>query len=169
MIKMVSVVPQPETVKAIREKIGMTETALGKAMGYELRAWQRKEAISDNLSRYNKTSLRPGEYNMLMLIAGVHPNYRLDKEFSPDDMVKDPATAADVRRLRTALGLKHAEIAALFGYKPASWQTKEKAAQRGVKLKSGEYNFLLLLAGEHPSLKLVAKGEAGRYEDRRYL
>ncbi len=40
----------------------MTETALGAVMGYELRAWQRKEAISDDLSQYNKTSLRPGEY-----------------------------------------------------------------------------------------------------------
>ncbi|HCD7800634.1 TPA: hypothetical protein ND544_002091 [Klebsiella pneumoniae] len=157
MIKMVSVVPQPETVKTLREKMGMTETALGAVMGYELRAWQRKEAISDDLSQYNKTSLRPGEYNMLMLIAGVHPDYRLNRAFSPDDMVKDPATAEDVRRLRLALGLKHAEIAALFGYKPASWQTKEKVAQRGVKLKTGEFNFLLLLAGEHPSLQLVEK------------
>jgi len=157
MIKVVSVVPQPETVKAIREKTGMTETALGAVMGYELRAWQRKEAISDDLSQYNKTSLRPGEYNMLMLIAGVHPHYRLDKAFTPEDIVRTPATAADVRRLRMALGLKHAEIAALFGYKPASWQTKEKPAQRGVKLKTGEYNFLLLLAGEHPSLHLTEK------------
>ncbi|ALQ49672.1 MULTISPECIES: hypothetical protein [Enterobacterales] len=157
MIKMVSVVPQPETVKMLRGKMGMTETALGAVMGYELRAWQRKEAISDDLSQYNKTSLRPGEYNMLMLIAGVHPDYRLNRTFSPDDMVKEPATAEDVRRLRLALGLKHAEIAALFGYKPASWQTKEKAAQRGVKLKTGEFNFLLLLAGEHPSLQLVEK------------
>ena len=41
MIKMVSVVPQPETVKTLREKMGMTETALGAVMGYELRAWQR--------------------------------------------------------------------------------------------------------------------------------
>ncbi|HHG1705922.1 TPA: hypothetical protein ACPUPU_005518 [Klebsiella pneumoniae] len=49
MIKMVSVVPQPETVKMLRGKMGMTETALGAVMGYELRAWQRKEAISDDL------------------------------------------------------------------------------------------------------------------------
>ncbi|HHD7476780.1 TPA: hypothetical protein ACOVJJ_005019 [Klebsiella oxytoca] len=158
MIKMVNVVPQPETVKTIRESMGITETALGTLMGYELRAWQRKEAISDDLSQYNKTSLRPGEYNMLMLIAGVHPDYQLDKTFYPDDIVKEPATAADVRHLRMALGLKHAEIAKLFGYKPAAWQTKEKASQRGVKLKTGEYNFLLLLADEHPSLKLVRKG-----------
>lgn len=162
MIKMVSVVPQPETVKVIREKMGMTETVLGAVMGYELRTWQRKEAISDDLSQYNKTSLRPGEYNMLMLIAGVHPNYRLNKKFSPDDMVKEPATAADVRRLRLALGLKHAEIAELFGYKMASWQTKEQATRRGVKLKTGEYNFLLLLAGEHPSLQLIEKVKCGR-------
>ncbi|WP_267285138.1 hypothetical protein [Klebsiella pneumoniae] len=27
---------------------------------------------------------------MLMLIAGVHPDYRLNRAFSPDDMVKDP-------------------------------------------------------------------------------
>nr|WP_265345826.1 hypothetical protein [Klebsiella variicola] len=41
---------------------------------------------------------------MLMLIAGVHPDYRLNRTFSPDDMVKEPATAEDVRRLRQALG-----------------------------------------------------------------
>ena len=36
---------------------------------------------------------------------------------------------------------------------------QEKAAQRGVKLKTGEFNFLLLLAGEHPSLQLVEKAK----------
>jgi hypothetical protein len=34
---------------------------------------------------------------------------------------------------------------------------QREGGQRGVKLKTGEFNFLLLLAGEHPSLQLVEK------------
>lgn len=154
-----SVVPPPETVKAIRKKIAVTETTMGAVMGYQLRQWQRKEAIGDNIQQYNKNSLRPGEYNMLMLIAGVHLGYQLNKPFNAENRVNKVVTAAEVKRLRLALGFKHAEIAMLFGYQTASWQTKEKAAQRGVKLKAAEYNFLLLLAGEHPKMQLIPKGE----------
>ena len=40
----------------------------------------------------------------------------------------------------------------------ALWQAVQSLLdERGVKLKTGEFNFLLLLAGEHPSLQLVEK------------
>ncbi|HBT4785575.1 TPA: XRE family transcriptional regulator [Klebsiella variicola subsp. variicola] len=53
----------------------MTQTELANLMGYQLRAWQFKENLDPKHTRH----LMSGEFEFLLLLAGEHPEYRLQK------------------------------------------------------------------------------------------
>lgn len=63
-------------------------------------------------------------------------------------------TPDQVRAARNAAGLTQRECAARFGYAMRSWQAKEDGGAGGRALSRGEYELLLLLAGQHPDLTL---------------
>lgn len=65
----------PETIRAIRARMGLTQTELANLMGYQLRAWQFKENLDPKQTR----QLMGGEFEFLLLLAGEHPEYRLQK------------------------------------------------------------------------------------------
>lgn len=74
--------------------------------------------------------------------------------------MSDPAvtvqapTPGQVKAARVAAGLTQRECAEQFGYTLRGWQNKEDAGGSGRTLSVGEYNYLLLLAGEHPDFEL---------------
>ncbi|MDV1094934.1 XRE family transcriptional regulator (plasmid) [Raoultella ornithinolytica] len=55
--------------------MGLTQTELANLMGYQLRAWQFKENLDPKQTR----QLMGGEFEFLLLLAGEHPEYRLQK------------------------------------------------------------------------------------------
>lgn len=63
----------PETIRAIRSRMGLTQTELAKSMGYQLRAWAFKEDLNPKKTRY----LMAGEFEYLLLLAGEHPTLEL--------------------------------------------------------------------------------------------
>jgi len=158
MYEVITEEPTGEQVAALRERTGLTQTELGKIVGINLRNYQHREA--------GKHPTRAGEYNLLMLIADTHPLYRL-KSYTPgrdaagiaEKLIPEEPDAAEVKRVRKALGLKLQEAADRFGYTLSAWKSKEMASKRGT-LRPGEYNFMLLLLGEHPALKLTARPAA---------
>ncbi|MEX3242820.1 hypothetical protein [Serratia quinivorans] len=159
MYNVLNAIPSAETVIALRESMGLTQTQLGKLMGLELRQWQRKEAVGDAVGKYAFSPLNIGEYNLLLLLAGCHPHYAL-MPYSPEKFAEQllytQPTANEVKSLRKVLGLKVDEVATLMGYTLSSWKSKQQASKSGT-LKPAEYNFMLLLAGLHPVLKLTPK------------
>lgn len=66
-------------------------------------------------------------------------------------------TAERIRTARIAADLTQAACAERFGYKLRGWQQKETEGVNGRSLSSGEFELLLLLAGQHPDFSLVAK------------
>lgn len=66
-------------------------------------------------------------------------------------------TPEQVRAARLAAGLTQVACAARFGYSLRGWQSKEDAGENGRNLSCGEYELLLLLAGQHPEFSLAAK------------
>ena len=60
----------------------------------------------------------------------------------------------DVKNARVAAGMTQSDCAKRFGYEIRGWQQKEDAGPNGTKLKIGEFNWLLLLAGTHPEFVL---------------
>lgn len=65
----------PENVKAIRKKLGLTQTQCAKLFDVSLRSWQRREA--EGTIKDIKTSKIEFEY--LLLLVGEHPDYILCK------------------------------------------------------------------------------------------
>ncbi|MDZ7280213.1 transcriptional regulator [Pantoea eucrina] len=59
----------------------------------------------------------------------------------------------NVRELRLATGMSQASAAERFDMSLRVWQMKE-AAKNASPLSQGEYELLLLLAGEHPHYQL---------------
>ena len=151
---------EPAQVAAIRQRMGLTQTELADLMVLDLRTWMRKEADPEKVgSKYDSSLLNIGETNFLLLIADEHPawrikNYRLDRLFS--EVIRSQPSAEEVKELRVALGMKQQEIADLLGYTLAAWKSKQSKANAGT-LKPGEYNFLMLLADEHPGLNLIRR------------
>lgn len=155
MYDVITEVPTSEQMTDVRKRTGLTQTELGKIIGINLRNYQLRET--------GDRATNPGEYNLLMLLADNHPLYRI-KGYTPE---KDAACiaeklllaepdAAEVKRLRIAMGLKQQEVADRFGYTLGAWKSKEMASKRGT-LRQAEYNFMLLLLDEHPTLKLTAR------------
>ncbi|WP_147200829.1 helix-turn-helix domain-containing protein [Pantoea sp. CCBC3-3-1] len=64
--------PTPEQVKAARIAAGLTLEQAGERFGITGRGWRFKEQ-ADGKGR----KLSPGEYELLLLLAGTHPDYEL--------------------------------------------------------------------------------------------
>ena len=64
------------------------------------------------------------------------------------------AVQHNVRELRLAAGLSQEIAAERFDLSQRVWQTKE-ASKNPALLSQGEYELLMLLAGEHPHYQLV--------------
>lgn len=74
--------PTPADVRAARMAAGLTQRACADRFGYTLTGWQKKE----NSSGASMRSLSRGEYELLLLLAGQHPDFRLvsqDKDQEP--------------------------------------------------------------------------------------
>ncbi|CAM3827544.1 hypothetical protein [Rouxiella silvae] len=64
-----------EELRAIRESLGLTIAQMAELTGYARSGWNTKELPDQG------TTVRPGEYNYLMLLANKHPNlYIYDRE-----------------------------------------------------------------------------------------
>src|SRR4051812_33685625 len=63
----------------------------------------------------------------------------------------------EVKLARVTAGLTHQECANRFGYELRSWQKKEEDGNSARALSIGEFEFLLLLAGDHPAFELKKK------------
>ena len=63
-------------------------------------------------------------------------------------------TASNVRATRIAAGLTQRECAERFGYQLRGWQKKEESGTSARALSVGEWQLLLLLAGQHPEFIL---------------
>lgn len=66
---------EPAIVKALRLKAGLTQKSCSIIYGVGLRAWQKKE--EDNPQ--NSQKLSKVEFEYLLLLAGEHPDYVLNK------------------------------------------------------------------------------------------
>lgn len=66
-------------------------------------------------------------------------------------------TPDQVRAARIAAGMTQSACAERFGYSLRGWQAKEDAGAGGRGLSVGEYEFLLLLAGQHPAFTLMGR------------
>ena len=65
---------------------------------------------------------------------------------------------AEIARLRKKIGVTQTELAELFGVTLSTWQKKEsETSKETIGVKPGEFQYLQLLAGEHPVYKLVQK------------
>lgn len=155
MYELITEVPTGEQLKALRERTGLNQTELAKVIGINLRNYQHREA--------GENPTNAGEYNLLMLLADTHPMYRL-KGYSPerdaagiaDRLIPEEPDAGEVKRVRKAMGLKLQDAAERYGYTLSAWKSKEQASKRGT-LRPAEYNFMLLLLGEHPALTLTRR------------
>ncbi|MBY4841314.1 MULTISPECIES: transcriptional regulator [Pantoea] len=65
------------------------------------------------------------------------------------------AVQHNIRDLRLAAGLSQQSAAERFDLSLRVWQSKESAKNPG-QLSQGEYELLLLLAGQHPYFALVS-------------
>jgi len=62
-----------------------------------------------------------------------------------------------VKQARIDAGLTQKEAAAVFGLALRSWQQKEETGSGNRSLSVGEWNYLLLLAKQHPDYSLIKK------------
>lgn len=155
MYELITEEPTGEQLSELRGHTGLTQAELAKIVGVNLRNYQHREA--------GENPTRAAEYNMLMLIADTHPLYRL-KGYNPvkdaagiaEKLIAEEPDAAEVKRVRKAMGLKIQEAADRYGYTLSAWKSKESEKKRGT-LRPCEYNFMLLLLGEHPALKLIPR------------
>ena len=70
----------PENIRLIRKKIGMTQTECAKLFGISLRSWQRREANGT----VKDIQISKIEYEHLLLLAGEHPDFVLEKRNKDD-------------------------------------------------------------------------------------
>ncbi|NHB94381.1 hypothetical protein [Photorhabdus cinerea] len=74
--KLLMVSPTPAEVKIARETANLTTAEAASLFGlHDGSSWRRKEILQERSS--NKRLLKPAEYEMLLLIAGIHPNFEL--------------------------------------------------------------------------------------------
>lgn len=78
-ISALTVEPSPERIKALRVAAGLSLKQAAAMFGYRVRTWQRREE-----SGTTNTRITAGEFHLLMLVAGQHPEYRLFPVKSPD-------------------------------------------------------------------------------------
>lgn len=64
----------------------------------------------------------------------------------------------EIARLRNVIGVTQSLMAKMFGVTLSTWQKKEQeTSTETIKVKPGEFEFLQLLAGNHPQYTLIAK------------
>lgn len=68
-------------------------------------------------------------------------------------------TPENIKNLRQKIGLTQKECAEMFGMTARSWRRKEepKTTVSNTTLSAIEFNYLLLLAGEHPEYILCER------------
>ena len=66
----------PENIKILRKKIGLTQKECAEMFGMTARSWRRKEEPQTTASN---TALSPIEFTYLLLLAGEHPDFILEK------------------------------------------------------------------------------------------
>lgn len=72
-LKVLSMVPATGTaIKTTRQAAGLTQAEAAERFDYSLRVWQKKEAEMEK-----NGALSQGEYELLLLLAGKHPDYIL--------------------------------------------------------------------------------------------
>jgi hypothetical protein len=69
--------PTPEEVHTVRLAWGKTLKECADRFGYALKSWQQKE---NTKSAKGYRSLTQGEYELLLLFADLHPDYKLVKK-----------------------------------------------------------------------------------------
>lgn len=69
---------EPATVKALRLKAGLTQKSCSLIYGVGIRTWQKKEEENTQ----NSQKLSKVEFEYLLLLAGEHPDYVLNKRDS---------------------------------------------------------------------------------------
>lgn len=73
--------PTPAEVKAARVAAGLAQQACADRFGYKIRGWQQKEE-----SGPSGRALSPGEYELLLLLGGQHPEFTLQKRRDPSSL-----------------------------------------------------------------------------------
>lgn len=69
-------------------------------------------------------------------------------------------TPENIKKLRNKIGLTQTECGEIFGVGLRTWQKKEEAKTHNrLNLSKGEFEYLLLLAGEHPEYILCKRGD----------
>ncbi|HAF2404710.1 TPA: XRE family transcriptional regulator [Salmonella enterica] len=69
-------------------------------------------------------------------------------------------TPESVKLLRLKAGLTQKECSQIYGVGIRTWQKKEEVnTQNSQSLSKGEFDYLLLLAGEHPDYVLCKREE----------
>lgn len=67
-------------------------------------------------------------------------------------------TPENIKKLREKIGITQTECGKLFGVGLRTWQKKEEAKTHNrLNLSKGEFEYLLLLAGEHPDYVLFSR------------
>lgn len=66
----------PDNIKVLRKKIGLTQKECAEMFGISPRSWRRKEEPQTTASN---TALSPIEFTYLLLLAGEHPDFILEK------------------------------------------------------------------------------------------
>ena len=69
-------------------------------------------------------------------------------------------TPENIKKLRKKIGLTQTECGEIFGVGLSTWQKKEAKTHNQLNLSKGEFEYLLLLAGEHPEYVLHKKAES---------
>ena len=64
--------PSPENIKAARVAAQLTQPSAAQRFGYSLSGWKQKELMGKN-----SRALSQGEFELLLLLAGQHPDYEL--------------------------------------------------------------------------------------------
>ena len=74
-LKVLTMIPATgAAIKATRQAAGLTQAEAAERFDYSLRVWQKKEAETE---AGKIGGLSQGEYELLLLLAGKHPDYIL--------------------------------------------------------------------------------------------
>ncbi|EAS2903886.1 TPA: XRE family transcriptional regulator [Salmonella enterica] len=71
-------------------------------------------------------------------------------------------TPENIKKLRKKIGLTQTKCGEIFGVGLSTWQKKETKTSNQLNLSKGEFEYLLLLAGEHPEYVLCKRDTHGR-------
>jgi len=143
--------PVPLTLADCRKAMGIGPTLAAKCLGLQYPPYFKKET--------GVVGVSVGEINLFMILAHLHPHWRLttpyDPVLLPDLLTHTQPTGDEIKALRIKLAQTQAAMAEQLGYKVSSWKMKENLL-KPASLKTAEYNLLLMLCNEHPSLGITA-------------